>query len=43
MFTLGLAAVDSFGNQDFYTLYLATFLLDAGLIDAIMAFAKRGK
>ena len=41
MLTLGLAAVDSFGNQDFQLLYIATFVLDAGMIDAIMAFAKR--
>lgn len=43
MFTLGLAAVDSFGNIDFYLLYIATFFLDAATIDAISDFAKRGK
>lgn len=41
MFTLGLAAVDGFGNIDFYYLYIATFFLDAAMIDAISDFAKR--
>lgn len=43
MFTLGLAAIDSFGSQDFEWLYLATILLDLGMIDVLMAFANRGE
>lgn len=42
MLTLGLAAVESFGNANFFWMYFATFVLDMGIIN-IVGYKLTGK